>query len=429
MSLLRPALGALTFLFLSVLGGGCNGCGASLGPEDAGVDAGAQLISCTEASECPLDVPECSFGVCKRPCAANDACPDPSTFCDATTGYCAPGCRDSSTCEDGTVCSAGACIVSQGCATKCDCAPGQVCANGSCQAPPPTCTGPQDCGRGPADPDECEDYACNGFTSQCFDPDPTPCASNADCTGRPGCAGGCTCTGSGTCAPEVDCTADNEATSCGADFYCDGNGSCQALPACTQEAECTSAGLSCNVGRQRCERTRACTASTECTAAPNTYCNTTAGYCAVPLCNNGGITCAPTTETCSADGRCVPAGTGTTCTNDLACPGDQYCAANGQCAVGCRDNSSCNGGQTCNGAHQCTGGGGGGGGLGAACVNGSGDPDDTLCQVGLFCGPLSGTCQEGCVAESTDCATDGCCQLTGQGCCTLIFFVGVCQGC
>ena len=62
-------------------------------------------------------------------------------------------------------------------------------------------------------------------------------------------------------------------------------------------------------------------------------------------------------------------------------------------------------------------------------VTGSGDPDDTLCQVGLFCGLLSGTCQEGCAAESTDCATDGCCQLTGQGCCTLIFFVGVCQSC
>lgn len=428
MSLLRWALAALLSSSLSVLVAGCNGCGTSLGPEDAGVDAGPQLISCTDASECPVDVPECSFGVCKRPCAANDACPDPSTFCDAATGYCAPGCRDSSTCGDGTVCSAGACIESQGCATKCDCATGQVCVAGSCQAPPPTCTGPQDCGRGPTNPDECEDYACNGFTQQCFDPDPTPCAVNADCTGRPGCAGGCTCTGSGTCAPEVDCTVPNEATDCGADFYCDGNGACQALPACDDEGDCTSAGLSCNVGRQRCERTRACTTSTECTVAPSTYCNTTVGFCAMPLCNNGGITCTPTTETCSADGRCVPVGTGATCTSDLACPTDQYCASNGQCAVGCRDNSSCTSGQSCNGAHQCTGGGGGGG-LGATCTNAGGQPDDTLCQVGLFCGLISGTCQEGCEAESTDCATDGCCQLTGQGCCNLVIFLHVCQSC
>lgn len=428
MSLLRWALAALLSSSLSVLVAGCNGCGTSLGPEDAGVDAGPQLISCTDASECPVDVPECSFGVCKRPCAANDACPDPSTFCDAATGYCAPGCRDSSTCGDGTVCSAGACIESQGCATKCDCATGQVCVGGSCQAPPPTCTGPQDCGRGPTSPDECEDYACNGFTSQCFDPDPTPCTVNADCTGRPGCAGGCTCTGSGTCAPEVDCTVPNEATDCGGDFYCDGNGACQALPACDDEGDCTGAGLSCNLGRQRCERTRACTTSTECTVAPSTYCNTTAGFCAVPLCNNGGITCTPTTETCAADGRCVPVGTGATCTSDLACPADQYCASNGQCAAGCRDNSSCTSGQTCNGAHQCTGGGGGGG-LGASCANGAGEPDDSLCQVGLFCGLFSATCQEGCEGESTDCATDGCCQLTGQGCCTLVFFVGVCQSC
>ena len=398
--------------------------GTSLGPEDAGVDAGPQVISCTDASECPIDVPECSYGVCKRPCAANDACTDPSTFCDAASGYCAVGCRDSSTCGDGTVCSAGNCIESQGCATKCDCVAGQVCVGGACQAPPATCTGPQDCPRGPTEPEECEDYACNGFTQQCFDPDPTPCAVNADCTGRPGCAGGCTCTGSGICASSVACTAQNESSTCGAGFYCDGNGACQALPACTAEGDCSALELTCNVGRQQCERAHPCTAATEatdCTVAPSTYCNTAAGFCAVPLCNNGGITCTPTTESCSADGRCVPAGTGATCTSDTTCLSSQYCAANGQCAVGCRDNSSCTGGQTCNGAHQCVGGGTTGG-WGATCT-GNGD-----CMGGLFCGLFSGICQEACETETTDCATDGCCQLSGQPCCVNAF-VNICSSC
>lgn len=420
------ACAALALYSLAPVAAGCNGCGTSIGPVDAGVDEGPQVISCTDASDCPADVPECSFGICKRPCAANDGCPDPATFCDVIAGYCAAGCRDSSTCEGGTVCSAGSCIQSQGCATKCDCAVGQVCVGGACQAPPATCAGPQDCGRGPTSPDDCEDYACNGFTQQCFDPDPTPCATNADCTGRPGCGGGCTCTGSGTCAPEVDCTVANEATTCGADFYCDGNGRCQALPACTDEAPCTPLGLTCSIGRQKCERPLPCAASPDCTVAPSTHCNTTTGFCAVPLCTNGGITCTPTTQTCSADGRCVPAGTGSPCTGDSTCPSDQYCASNGQCAVGCRDNASCTGGQQCNAAHQCTGGGTAGG-FGAACANANGEPDDALCQGGLFCGTFTATCQEGCDGESSDCTTDGCCQLTGQQCCVMVFFVGVCM--
>src|SRR5689334_8589680 len=140
-------------LVVSAVSGFCcivslTACPTPIGPVDAGTDDGPQIITCEAAEDCPQDQPECSFGVCKRPCVANDGCTDPATFCNGNTGYCEPGCRDSSTCGQGTVCSAGACIQSQGCATKCDCAPGQVCSAGACTEPPATCNGPDDCGRG-----------------------------------------------------------------------------------------------------------------------------------------------------------------------------------------------------------------------------------------------------------------------------------------
>ena len=75
----------------------------------------------------------------------------------------------------------------------------------------------------------------------------------------------------------------------------------------------------------------------------------------------------------------------------------------------------------CNGAHQCVGGGTTGG-WGATCT-GNGD-----CMGGLFCGLFSGICQEACETETTDCATDGCCQLSGQPCCVNAF-VNICSSC
>ena len=389
-------------------------CGTNLGPEDAGpADGGPVTISCSTQSDCPQDVPECSFGVCKRPCAANDGCVNPQTFCNQATGYCEAGCRDSSTCAGGNVCSAGACITSQGCATKCDCVAGQVCGGGACQDPPATCDGPDQCGRG-ADGDPCEDFQCNGFTHQCFDPSPTPCNSDPECTGRPGCAGGCTCTGNHQCVPGAACTAQNESTTCGGGNYCDGNGACQVLPPCTSDAACAGAGLTCNTAAGTCQRPRACTASPDCTVPPATFCNTTTGFCAQPLCNNGGVTCTGG-QTCAPDGRCVTQGTGGPCTNDAACAATEYCAlvgGNGQCAVGCRNNASCpNPGDLCDGTHTCVGGGGGLGQFGDSCTT------DGDCQAGLQCGLFTGTCAEACGPSSSSCAGGACCTLSGQPCC------------
>jgi len=300
-----PALALLVFVV------GCN-LGTSLGREDAGPE-GPIVLTCVDPSECTADIPECSFGVCKRPCAANDGCNDPNTFCNPAVGYCEAGCRDSSTCSEGKVCSSGACIESQGCATKCDCDVGLVCVSGACQDPPAGCDGPEQCPKAPGA--ECEDFACNGFTHLCFDPDPESCTANADCIGRLGCTGGCTCTGNGTCVPEVACTAQNESTTCGVGNYCDGNGACQTLPACTADTQCTSLGLTCNIPAQQCQRPRACpNGQSDCTVAPATHCAAT-GFCAQPLCNNGGITC-QTYQTCAADGRCVNQGPGGACTAD-----------------------------------------------------------------------------------------------------------------
>ncbi len=383
--------------------------GTKLGPDDAGVaDAGPQVIACGGDADpaCPTDVPVCSFGVCKRPCAANDGCVDPNTFCNAGTGFCEPGCRDSSTCADGKVCSAGTCITSQGCATKCDCAIGQVCVGAACQDPPASCNSPDDCAK--ASDAQCDKFQCNGFTHQCFDPDPSPCSNDTDCIGRPGCGDGCTCiVDTGTCSTNVQCSVDNEATTCGSGFYC-GGGVCQAAPACTQESDCTAAGLTCNAALSQCERSHACTGAGDCTQAPNTFCDTAAGRCAPPLCTNGGTTCT-TGQTCAADGRCVTQGNGAACTTNGECQISEYCAVvngNGQCAVGCRDNGSCTNGQQCDGSHTCVGGGGLGG-FQATCGS------DADCQSGLVCGLFTNTCGETCPTSGSSCNGSDCCVLSG----------------
>lgn len=417
-SLVPATVLALSFTF------GCQ-CGTSLGGVDAGVtDAGPELISCTlsfgePGSECPQDVPECNFGVCRRPCAANDGCNDPATFCNASTGYCELGCRDSSVCGAGTVCSVGACIQSQGCATKCDCAAGEICSNNSCAQPPASCATNNDCGRG-ADGDICEDFFCNFST--CIDDDPAPCDEDTDCIGRPGCQSGCTCTGNQVCVADVDCTPQNETETCPGGFYCNLDNQCAPFPACTSETQCAPEGLTCNAGAGLCERARACASNAECTVAPATYCDPSTDFCAQPLCTNGGVTCATGTETCrTSDGRCVPAGTGSACTANVNCDAAEYCNfvnGTGTCEVGCRDNASCGGGQVCNNAHQCE----GGGNLkpfGETCS------DDAECQVGLICGAITNRCAEECQPSGSDCAGGACCALSGQPCCNSI---GFCAG-
>jgi hypothetical protein len=397
------------------------GCPTAIGPTDAGTDEEEfPIISCAEAADCPGAVPECSFGVCKRPCAANEGCIDPRTFCNATSGYCEPGCRSSGDCTSGKVCSGGSCIESQGCATKCDCEVGQVCVAGACQEPPATCQGTDDCPKAPGP--QCEDFACNGFTRLCFDPDPEPCNGDADCVGRPGCAQGCACTSNGQCVPGVDCTEQNEASTCGAGNYCDGNGTCQVLPGCTAEGDCAAFGLTCNIGAGQCVRARSCTSSADCTTAPATHCNLGTGFCAQPLCNNGGITC-PQGQSCDSTGRCV-SGSGASCTNDTNCAPTEYCAVvsgGGQCVVGCRNNASCPAGQQCDATRTCVGG----------TVGRFGDPctGDEDCQAGLLCGALTGTCAEPCSNPGSTCAGGACCPLSGAPCCRAVLFFGFCGDC
>lgn len=419
---------ALPQLLLAGAFGALVGCGPTSIALDAGPSTPAEQ-TCSSVTECPDQVNYDCVGVCLRKCASDTVC-GPAEFCNSQ-GYCADGCRNSSTCNDGEVCSEGSCVTGgAGCTSKCECATGQVCIDGACQSPPATCAGPTDCPRGPGD--RCEAYQCNGFTQQCFDPDPQPCTGAADCTGRPGCLaeGDCDCNGSGQCVPAGECTVETEAAVCGDGFYCDNALDCVPLPACTNDSQCTPAGLVCNLGTSTCERPQPCTSSADCTAAPKTYCDTsvTPAACVIPNCQNGGVTCQAGQE-CAEDGRCVAQGTGTMCTSDADCPNaawpnTQYCEpSTQQCAVGCRSSASCPSGQTCNGARQCvTGGGGGAGQWGATCM------DDSGCQAGLICGSLTGTCAELCSYPGEACAGRAdCCPLSGQPNCQQVLLFGYCR--
>jgi hypothetical protein len=388
-------------------------------PADAGTGSDSTLVSCTEVTDCPDPDPSrtrCN-GICLTICnGADEACPLDS-FCDAT-GTCARGCRDSSTCPEGQLCVNGNCSTqSAQCSSRCDCDPGEICKDGACQSPGASCTTKDDCPRGPAD--RCEAYQCNGFSRQCFDPDPQPCAAAADCAGRPGCTGTsiCTCTSAGACVPDVVCTPQDERTTCGTGNFCDGTGRCQALTQCTQPSDCAP-GLTCNNGSGVCERPQACTSSTQCGPPPATFCDATTGFCAIPNCINQGTTCSNGLVCSQGSGRCVTPG-GAACTNDSACQPSEYCdIADQVCRTGCRSNADCASGQNCNGAHVCVGGGGGGGNgdaqFGELCT------DDADCQAPMFCGPLTSTCAEPCSAPE-DCiacnAVNGTCRCTGLGFC------------
>jgi hypothetical protein len=422
----------LPILALAVVAISACPLGRVVGTVDAGVeDGGTPIVTCSAATDCPQDTPVCSFGLCKRPCAANDGCSDLSTYCNIVTGFCEAGCRDSSTCAQGTVCSGGVCSTGAGCGSNCDCQPGQTCTANTCQDPPAQCSSPDDCPKGT---ETCAQYQCDGFSHTCHDPNPAPCTLDGDCTGRLGCAAGCSCVitppaTQGSCASHVDCTIDNETTTCQHGSFCVG-ASCLQAPACTGEAQCTADGLTCNVVSGLCERTQACAAATDCTVPPNTFCDSGAGRCTQPLCNNGGQTCQPGQD-CTADGRCVTHGTGGPCSSNNDCQTNEYCelgTGTGACAIGCRDNSGCDvgAGQQCDGTHTCVGGGGGGlSGWQGPCTASSD------CQAGLFCGIFSGVCQESCGTDGpsggTTCQVGAeCCPLSGAQCCAQEF-VAVCS--
>jgi hypothetical protein len=298
------------------------------------------------------------------------------------------------------------------CTSKCDCDPGQLCKDELCvPASTDSCQDSDDCPRGPLDPtDQCEAFQCNGFTDQCFDPDPASrlCTQASECVGRPGCVGGavCTCTDSGDCVPDVACTVQNESTTCGFGNFCDGDGRCRGLPACTVPGDCTD-GLVCNGGTGFCERPQPCAVSADCGIAPNTFCAD--NFCTVPTCTNLAITCVDP-QVCNPQGLCVP-----TCVDDTTCQANEYCDSgipgSRVCAVGCRDNSSCPGGQVCAGNRQCV----AEGQFGDPCI------DATECQAPMVCGLLAGTCAEPC-ATPADCvacnAVNGACTCNGVGFCT-----------
>jgi hypothetical protein len=323
----------------------------------------AEVITCDAPSDCPETTPECRFGLCVRPCAADEACAAlPGTSC-SVQGICEAGCRGSESCPDGKVCAAGVCVDGAACTDKCGCDVGQVCgASGRCQAPPATCGGPADCPRGPIAPaDVCEAYACDGFTRTCQQSVALHCDVDADCQGLLHCAEGCSC----------------EA------------GECEAATPCSGPADC---------------------------AAPASFCD--GSFFVVPTCHNGGVTCA-VGQVCGDDGACAAAGVGSSCTADVQCAAGHYCAlvgGQGQCAAGCRDNADCGGGQ-CDASHQCVGAGGAGG--------WKSDCTASECQPQYICGLASFVCEELCVDGCTP-GVD-CCLESSAARCEAGLFVAFCQ--
>jgi hypothetical protein len=397
---------------------GCNRTTINDGLDAGSDNDGPDLISCEDVSDCPDETFDCAGGVCLKRCGTDEACdPIAEHYC-SDQGYCELGCRDSFSCDDpeNEVCADGVCRPKDGagaCATKCDCDAGEICNGGVCQDPPATCTTSDDCGRGPVD--RCEAFLCNGFTQQCFDPDPQPCDVNEDCDGRPGCGDGCICTPNQQCVPQGACTASTEAVDCGPGFYCTDDLVCDVLPACTDDTACEALGFECNIGQGLCERPLPCIDDNECTP-PKSYCNLgeSPSFCDVPTCLNGAFECGEG-QTCSVDGRCVTEGTGDACNGNTECPEDQFCSfatGSGICTPGCRSNASCPSGQECNGANQCVPiQGGSGGFVGDSCQA------DTDCNSGLVCGVFTSVCTETCFNVGEPCDNGACCSLSGSATC------------
>jgi hypothetical protein len=431
----RARLFALLLSSAVVLGlAGCPGGARDAGTDvDAGEDPNANLIPCESRDQCPDSTTWECVGVCLKLCANNDVCAL-DEYC--TGGFCRRGCRDSDGCDVNAdqICVAGTCVPrgnAATCGSKCDCAPGEVCADDICQSPPAQCASSADCARGPGAIEQCNAFACNGFTSQCFYPNAPPCVDATDCVGRPGCTGNaCVCNAGGQCVVPSPCTPATEAIDCGLDAYCTAANVCDAYPACTNDSACTGIGMVCNLGLSRCERVVACTSNLDCPTSPSTYCNQTVvpAVCAIPSCLNGGTICGPNTV-CNA-GACVPdTTTGTNCLSHSQCLATEFCyfpagQTEGVCQTGCASNASCPSGYSCNGSNQCvvTNPNNNPGGAGQSC---SGTAD---CQFGLLC-KLTGTCEETCGSPDSPCNPSvdaNCCDLTGYQTCSPGLFFSFC---
>lgn len=80
----------------------------------------------------------CQGGKCKIPgaCEAAADCPTPATYCDKTTGQCAPGCLADADCKDAAkICQDKSCV-DKGCKHNFECAFGKVCEKASGQCVP-----------------------------------------------------------------------------------------------------------------------------------------------------------------------------------------------------------------------------------------------------------------------------------------------------
>jgi len=432
--LVRVSLACFAVVALSA--GACASDGESDAGEegDAGPDPNADLIPCASVDECPSTAGWACVGVCLKICADDNVC-ELDEYC--TEGFCRKGCRDSSSCDPNAdeICIAGACVPranAAGCGSKCDCEVGEVCSDEICQSPPASCNSSADCARAAGDVEQCNAFACNGFTNQCFYPNAPPCVDNADCVGRPGCTGdACVCNAGGQCVVPSPCTPATQGVDCGLDAYCTAANVCDAYPSCTNDAQCTPIGMVCNLGLGRCEVEVPCTLNSDC-SAPSTYCNlgATPAVCEIPSCLNGGVTCGPNT-TCNSGGACVTdTSTGTPCTSNGQCQTGEYCAVQagqteGACVSGCATNADCPSGYSCNGSNQCavTNPGNDPGAAGEACA------DISECQPGLIC-KLTGTCEETCGASDAPCdpSTDAnCCDLTGYPNCNPGLFFSFCE--
>jgi len=249
--------------------------------------------------------------------ADGEVCDDDAVVCrtncggDEVSPHCVedePGVGRRFGCPDGSV-DDSTCA----CTSKCDCAPGEVCGPAGCAPAPAFCSSGADCPRGPVTPtDQCEAFQCNGFTDQCFDPDPASrlCTDDSQCAGRPGCIAGatCTCTPSGDCVPDVACTSDGV---CELSQFCDlaagqcrdgcrNNASCEVGFVCSGERTCVTPSATGNFGDP-------CTVAEDC-AAP-LLCALISGTCSEACAvAEDCVTCSGINGscTCSALGFCAP---------------------------------------------------------------------------------------------------------------------------